>query len=131
VSAGNSEGWWRFLASLELNFCKWSWGFGVLNAEKYRQILIHHAIASGRHLIVPKSILQHDNDPKHTVLNGFLYLQREGVLEVTVCPPHSPDLNIESVWDYMKSEEHLRLPKSTELWLVLQDVWANLPAKFL
>ncbi|MGH0128648.1 UNVERIFIED_CONTAM: hypothetical protein FKN15_035726 [Acipenser sinensis] len=50
-----------------------------------------------------------------------------------VWPPQSPDLNIiESVWDYMKREKQLRLPKSTEeLWLVLQDVWANLPAEFL
>jgi transposase len=50
-----------------------------------------------------------------------------------VWPPQSPDLNIiESVWDYMKRKKHLRLPKSTEeLWLVLQDVWANLPAKCL
>jgi transposase len=50
-----------------------------------------------------------------------------------VRPPQSPDLNIiESGWDYMKREKHLRLPKYTEeLWLVLQDVWANLPAEFL
>ena len=50
-----------------------------------------------------------------------------------VWPPRSPDLNIiKSVWDYMKRETQLRLPKSTEeLWLVLQDVWANLPADFL
>lgn len=69
--------------------------------------------------------------PKRTAKVVKNYLQREGVLEVTVWPPRSPDLNIESVWDYMKREKHLRLPKSTELWLVLQDVWANLPVKFL
>jgi transposase len=48
-------------------------------------------------------------------------------------PPQSPDLDtIKSVWDYMKREKHLRLPKSTEeLWLVLQEVWPNLPAEFL
>ena len=56
------------------------------------------------------------------------YLQRKeerGVLEVMVWPPQSPDLNIiESVWDYVKREKHLRLPKSTEeLWLVPQDGW--------
>lgn len=38
----------------------------VLNAEKYRQILIHQAIPSGRHLIGSKVILQQDNDHKHT-----------------------------------------------------------------
>ncbi|MBN3274473.1 TCB2 transposase, partial [Polyodon spathula] len=109
---------------------------GLLNAEKYRQILIHHAIPSGRHLIGPKFILQHDNDPKHTAKVIKNYLQRkeeQGVLEVMVWPPQSPDLNIiKSVWDYIKREKQLRLPKSTEeLWLVLQDVWANLPAEFL
>lgn len=104
---------------------------GLLNAEKYRQILIHHAIPSWRHLIVPKLICSMTMTPKRTAKVVKNYLQREGVLEVTVWPPRSPDLNIESVWDYMKREKHLRLPKSTELWLVLQDVWANLPVKFL
>ena len=34
--------------------------------------------------------------------------------------------------DYMKRQKDLRNPKSTEdLWLVLQDVWNNLPAEFL
>jgi len=108
---------------------------GLLNAEKYRQILIHHEISSGRHLIGPIFILQHDNDPKHTAKVIKNYLQRkeeQGVLEVMVWPPQSPDLNIiESVWDYMKRKKQLRLPKSTEeLWLVLQDVWANLPSSF-
>ena len=32
----------------------------------------------------------------------------------------------------MKRQKDLRNPKSTEdLWLVLQDVWNNLPAEFL
>ena len=48
-------------------------------------------------------------------------------------PPQSPDLNIiESVWDNMKRQKDLRKPTSTEdLWLVIQDVWNNLPAEFL
>jgi hypothetical protein len=52
---------------------------GLLNAEKYRQILIHHAIPSGRHLIGPKSILQHDNNHKHTakVIKNFLECKEE------------------------------------------------------
>ena len=37
-----------------------------MNAEKYRQILIHHTIPSGRQLIGPRFIFQDDNDPKHT-----------------------------------------------------------------
>ena len=39
---------------------------------------------------------------------------------------------MESVWDHMKRQKNLRQPTSTEhLWLVLQDVWNNLPAEFL
>lgn len=39
----------------------------VLNAEKYRQIFIHCVMSSGRHMIGPKFILQHGNDPKQAV----------------------------------------------------------------
>jgi hypothetical protein len=62
VSAGNSEAWWRFNSEAWWRFlASWGWisanGVGdldlvrmniLLNAEKYRQILIHHAIPSGR-----------------------------------------------------------------------------------
>ena len=63
----------------------------------------------------------------------FSVKKNRKVLEVMVWPPQSPDLNIiESVWDYMKRQKDLRKPTSTEdLWLVLQDVWNNLPAEFL
>lgn len=44
-----------------------------------------------------------------------------------VWPPQSPSLNIKSAWDYMKRQNDLR----QFLWLVLQDAWNNLPAKFL
>ena len=50
-----------------------------------------------------------------------------------IWPPQSSDLNIiKSVRDYIKRQKDLRKPTSTEdLWLVLQDVWNNLPAQFL
>ena len=47
---------------------------GIMNAEKYRQILIHHAIPSGRRLIDPRFTFQQDNDPKHTANKVKRYL---------------------------------------------------------
>lgn len=35
-------------------------------SEKYRQALIHYAIASGKHLFGNGFIFQHANDPKHS-----------------------------------------------------------------
>ena len=37
-----------------LHFCQWCWGYcpnGITNAEKYRQVLIHHAIPSGKRFL--------------------------------------------------------------------------------
>lgn len=87
-------------------------------------------------MIGPKFILRQNNDPKHTanvIKNYFHHKEEQEVLAVKVWPPQSPDLNIiESVWDYMRRRRDLRKPTSTEdLWLVLQDVWNNLPAEFL
>ena len=39
---------------------------GIMNAEKYWQILFNHAILSGKHLIGNGFILQRDNEPKNT-----------------------------------------------------------------
>ena len=63
------------------------------------------------HLIGPKFILLHDNDPKHTarVIKNYLHRQEEqGVLQQMVWPPQSPDLNM------MEETEATRTPKSTE-----------------
>lgn len=86
-------------------------------------------------MIGPKCILQQDNDPKHSANVIMKYLQRkegERYLEVMVGLPQSPDLSIIESRGYMKRQKDLRKPTSTEdLWLVLQDVWNNLPAEFL
>lgn len=38
---------------------------GIMNAEKYRQVLIYHAIPSGKRLFVNGFTFHHDSDPKH------------------------------------------------------------------
>ena len=50
---------------------------GIMNAEKYRQVLIHHAILSGKRLIGNGFTFQYDNDPKHTANAVKSYLERK------------------------------------------------------
>lgn len=64
-------------------------------------------------------------------LRTIVSIEEQGLLEVMVWPPHSPDLyNIESVWDYMKRQKYFRETASTEdLSLVFQNIWKSLPAE--
>ena len=95
------------------------------NTGRYLSIM---QIPSGRHMIGPKCILQQDNYPKHTanVIKNYLHRREEQeVLEVMVWPHRALISASSSVSD-------LRKPTSTEdQWLVLQDVWNNLPAELL
>ena len=50
---------------------------GIMNAGKYRQVLIHHAIPSGKRPVANCFIFQHDNDPKHTAYAVKSYLERK------------------------------------------------------
>ena len=109
---------------------------GIMNAEKYRQIFIHHAIQSGRRLIGPRFTFQQDNDPKHTANKFKRYLKRkedQRVLELMEWPPHSRDLNIfEAIWDHLDRKKIKKQPKSQEeLWEVLQNARNNISEKVL
>ena len=104
-----------------------------MNAEKYRQILIHHAIPSGRRLIDPRFTFQQDNDPKHTANKVKRYLKRKEHLELMEWPPQSPDLNIiEAIWDHLDRKKFEKQPKSQEeLWEVLQNAWNSISPNVL
>lgn len=66
--------------------------YSVLNAEKYVQIFIHHAIPSGRNMINPKC--------KHAYMQtmslGYYvqHIEEQGDLEVMVLALQSLDSNI-------------------------------------
>ena len=109
---------------------------GIMNAEKYRQILIHHAIPSGRRLIGPRFTFQQDNDPKHTANKFKRYLKRKEdqcVLELMEWSPKSRDLNIiEAIWNHLDRKKIKKQPKSQEeLWEVLQNACNNISANVL
>ena len=70
---------------------------GTMNADKYKQILIHHGILSGRRLISNNFVLQHNNDPNHTRNVVKTYLQNKadsGTLHILEWAPQLPDLYI-------------------------------------
>ena len=61
-----------------------------MNAEKHRQILIHHAVPYSRWLVGPNFIFQHDNDPRLTAKKMKDYLERkenQGQLQLMEWPP--------------------------------------------
>ena len=66
---------WRFLtANGEGNLIRID---GIMNVEKYRQILIHHTIPSVKRLIGNGFIFQYHNDPKNTALKIKSYVERK------------------------------------------------------
>ena len=101
---------------------------GIINAEKYIQVLIHSAIPSGKCLIGNTFIFQCHNDPKHTANAVKSYLERniaDKTLTFMDWPPQTEYL--EAVWDHLGRESNKRQPKSKEeLWKVLKEAWYNL-----
>ncbi|XP_063351830.1 laforin isoform X2 [Pelmatolapia mariae] len=70
---------------------------GIMNAENYHQIFIHHTISSGKHLMSSSFIFQRDNDPSHTANAVKAYLDRKRHkkrLSAMDWPPQSLHLHI-------------------------------------
>ncbi len=104
---------------------------GILVKEKYRQILIKHAVPCGKKLIGKSFILQQDNDPKHTANIVKRYLQRKeenGDLKLMEWPSQSPDLNpIENLWRLVNDNAKDRHPSNEDdLFDIIQDAWLKI-----
>jgi hypothetical protein len=110
---------------------------GILEKNQMHQILIHHAVPSGKRLFGCGFWFQQDNDPKHTSIVCRNYLQgkvQTGEIKLLDWPAQSPDLNpIELLWD----EVQRRLDKEgkptshDDLMEKIKHVWANIPASVL
>ena len=103
---------------------------GVLNSEEYRQMLIHHALTSGRCRIAPTSTQTHDNEPKHrvTVIKNHLQWREQGVLQQGLGELKLFKRGIEFlfcllhfVWNWMISDIVI-LYKVIWYWLIIQGI---------
>lgn len=56
---------------------------GIMTAQNYQLILIHHAVPSGKHWIGKSLILQRDNDPKLTTNAVKVYVDRKTLKQNT------------------------------------------------
>lgn len=93
-----------------------------------QNILVHHARPSLTCL--GTTILQHDNDPKHTAKKNLNYLNgSRWPAALMEWPPQSPDLNpIENLWYYLDVQGRKRSQKprnEAELMVALKEEWKN------
>lgn len=108
----------------------------IKEQEQYRQILIHHAMSSGRRLIGRGFTLAHDNDPKHTASTVKAYLKRKeekGDITVMGWPSQSPDLNpIEHLWRIVKHKRKgFKATSKDNLFDKVREIWTSIPLNTL
>lgn len=105
---------------------------GIMDGQKYRQILIHNMAPHVKDLEGKTGIeiiFQHDNDPKHTskVVRNYLNNKQMSVLS---WPSQSPDLNpIENAWRQLKQRIANRQRKAANLddvFEIAQEEWNNI-----
>ena len=106
---------------------------GIMDKDKYHQILVHHAIPSGNRIFKGKWIFMHDNDPKHTSNKVKAYLegkasQKQSRVQLMDWPSQSPDLNpLELLWEHCDREVKKRKPTNlAALEATVREVWSSL-----
>lgn len=116
---------------------------GKMDAEKYKQILIHQAMPNIKALIEGETdyvawVFQHDNDPKHKahIVTDYLENKQEELgMKVLDWPSQSPDLNpIEHIWGYIKRKLKERVVKPQnldQLYGHIQEEWGQIPQRVL
>jgi len=112
---------------------------GTMKAVDYVAILEEQYLGSLTDLGLQRTgnssaIFQQDNDPKHrSKLTSAWFLKKR--IKTLPWAPSSPDMNIiEHVWDQVDTLVRTRdpLPRNKEeLWVALEDEWANFPQSAL
>uniref|UniRef100_A0AAY4BIP7 Tc1-like transposase DDE domain-containing protein n=1 Tax=Denticeps clupeoides TaxID=299321 RepID=A0AAY4BIP7_9TELE len=106
---------------------------GIINAEKYIQVLEQHMLPSRCHLFQGRPcIFQQDNARPHSasITTSWLRRRRIRVLKWSVC---SPDLSpIENIWRIIKRKVRQRRPKTIEqLEASIRQEWESIPTSKL
>ena len=118
---------------------------GHLDADGYKQILIHQAMPELKRLMTMEPtqvacIFQQDNAAVHRAVTVTNYLdskqsKMDGKLQVMDWPSQSPDLNpIENLWGYLKRQlrNRPRKPSSLDqLYDFIVQEWNAIPSRVL
>ena len=109
---------------------------GIMDKKVYHNILVRHAVPSGRRLIGDNFVFQEDDDPKQSSNYCRNYLRRKkaaGVWTVMNWPSQSTDLNpIEQIWELIDRKlDKLHVKTKEILWLEVKRCWESVIVEVL
>ena len=108
----------------------------TMDKKVYYNILVRHAVPSGRRLIDDNFVFQEDTDSKYSSNYCRNYLRRKeaaGVLTVMNWPSQSPDLNsIGQIWELIDRKLDRSHVKTKEtLWFKVKRCWESITVEVL